>query len=218
MAVAGHAISVARGRLTRKLPLVSGRGLASRRATALRAKEAGQLLLAKAAVRLPASTALWVELLATGRQRAECPIGPMPLLLEVAARPSRRRMPIPCLCPCRMSLCPTETVLCPYLCPTPCLHLCLCLCRAAGWHQLCLHPWRCKLECRDQTHCMSCIWAQSGLGRPRAEMDTGARDAQGRGMGPLSPLALPLPFWPNASSCHIPSWASGAQGGHDQGS
>ena len=58
LAVVGHAVSAARGRLTRNLPLASGWGLASRRATALRAKEAEQLLLAKAAVRLPASTAL----------------------------------------------------------------------------------------------------------------------------------------------------------------
>ena len=73
MVVAGHKVSVARGRLRRILPLASGWVLAPRRAKALLAKEAGPLLLAKVAVQLPASTALWWELLATGCQTGGVP-------------------------------------------------------------------------------------------------------------------------------------------------
>ena len=199
LAVVKHEVSVARGRLRRILPLASGWVLASRRATALRAKEAGQLLLAKAAVRLPASTALWVELLAIGRQRAECPIGPMPLLLEVAARPSRRRMPIPCLCPCRMSLCPTERLLCPFLFPKAYLHLFLCLYREVGWHWLCLRPWKCRLAYRGRIHYRSCILAPSGLDRPLAVTGTGAQDEPGRGSCNM-PWVL-FPPWPCPCPC-----------------
>jgi hypothetical protein len=68
LAVVWHAISVARGRLTRILPLASGRGLAPNRAKEHLAKETVPQLLAKVVVQLPASKAVLglLQLLATG--------------------------------------------------------------------------------------------------------------------------------------------------------
>ena len=200
MVEAEHEVSAARGRLSEILPPTSGQVLASLRATVLRAKAAGPMLPARAAGLLPASTVglRWV-LQAIGDQREVRPIGPKPLLLEVAARPSRRRMPRPCPCLCRMSLCPTERLLCPFLFPKAYLHLFLCLCREVGWHWLCLRPWKCRLACRGQIHYRSCILAPSGLDRLLAVTGTGAQDELGRGSYNM-PWVL-FPPWPCLCPC-----------------
>ena len=68
-------VSAARGRRRKILPLVSGWAALSR-AKALPAKAAasGMKLPATVALRLPASTALWEALPATGRHQAASPM------------------------------------------------------------------------------------------------------------------------------------------------
>ena len=72
--------SAARGRQMKILPPTSG-WAALLLAKSLLAKSAGWELPATVALRLPASTALWEALPATGRHQAASPImGPMPPL------------------------------------------------------------------------------------------------------------------------------------------